>query len=326
MQKLIKVRKIIFLFFLIMPKSFVIAGSLDSPEDVGHQQSTMYTLSDIYNRLHSGTEGALSDGGFVEPASGPASSGYDLNDIMQIAPQTDDSNGAEIINVLETTTFWGVKSSNWGLQSGTMKNIGQQQVTPTISEQIISQGYHDGTGVVAGDADLLTANIKAGITIFDIEGKKEVVDTSSGDAVAAEIIKDKKAWVDGVEVIGTQSVQTLNNINEILSAGSYEATTLSTVDTDLSSDNIKKGINIFGITGNDNVVDTGSGDAVAEDIIKDKKAWVDGVEVIGTQSLQTLNNISDILAAGSYEATTLSTVDTDLSSDNIKKGINIFGI
>lgn len=44
-------------------------------------------------------------------------------------------------------------------------NIGQQNIIPSTSNQIIKQGYHDGTGVVVGDTDLVAENIVEGVTI-----------------------------------------------------------------------------------------------------------------------------------------------------------------
>jgi hypothetical protein len=76
-------------------------------------------------------------------------------------------------------------------------------VTPTAAGATIPAGYHDGTGKTTPDADLVTANIKAGITIFGVAGKASVVDTASGDAVAGDIALGKKAWVNGVEITGT---------------------------------------------------------------------------------------------------------------------------
>jgi hypothetical protein len=49
-----------------------------------------------------------------------------------------------------------------------MTNVGQQNVTPGTSPVAITQGYHDGTGTVAGDGDLVAANIANGVTIFGV--------------------------------------------------------------------------------------------------------------------------------------------------------------
>ncbi len=57
--------------------------------------------------------------------------------------------------------------------TGTMANVGQQTVTPGTAAQAITQGYHDGTGSVAGDADLVAGNIKKDVTIFGVTGTHE---------------------------------------------------------------------------------------------------------------------------------------------------------
>jgi len=43
----------------------------------------------------------------------------------------------------------------------------------------------------------------------------------------------------------------------------------------------------LGGSSNPNVVDTSSGDATADNILKGKKAWVQGIEVIGTWNFVT---------------------------------------
>ena len=53
------------------------------------------------------------------------------------------------------------------------------------------------------DADLVPGNIRSGVSIFGVSGDPDVVDTSSGDAGAAEILSGKKAWVDGMELTGS---------------------------------------------------------------------------------------------------------------------------
>ncbi len=57
--------------------------------------------------------------------------------------------------------------------TGTMPNVGEQNVTPGTAAQTITQGYHDGTGSVAGDADLVAGNIKKDVTIFGVTGTHE---------------------------------------------------------------------------------------------------------------------------------------------------------
>ena len=103
-------------------------------------------------------------------------------------------------DVLEGKTFSNKDDVNI---PGTMANNPAVSYIPGTSGQSISEGYHNGSGLVAGDEDLISENIKSGTTIFAVPGKTEVVDTSTGDANNEHILKNKKAWVDGVEKTGS---------------------------------------------------------------------------------------------------------------------------
>lgn len=75
-------------------------------------------------------------------------------------------------------------------------------------------GYTDGSddAVIITDTDFVTGNIAAGKNIFGLNGKTEVVDTTSGDAVDSELTLGKKAWVKGVELTGTGTGGTWSNV------------------------------------------------------------------------------------------------------------------
>ena len=71
-------------------------------------------------------------------------------------------------HVLEGFTF---SSEEAGVDvSGQMSNVGQQNITPGTSDQSITEGFHDGTGIVEGDADLDGDNIRSGTSIFGVSG------------------------------------------------------------------------------------------------------------------------------------------------------------
>jgi uncharacterized protein (TIGR02145 family) len=148
-------------------------------------------------------------------------------------------------HVLTGQTF----SNAFGPATGTMPNIGQQNITPSTVNQSINPGYHDGTGIVDGDATLVTGNIRSGVSIFGVAGDPYVVNTSTGDAVEGEMLSGKKAWVDGNEVTGTLPTQILSNTTTTVQGGYYVGTDLATVDNALIASNICQGITIFGITG-----------------------------------------------------------------------------
>ena len=170
----------------------------------------------------------------------------------------------------------------------------------------IPDGLYVTKTATAVDADLLSANIKTGITILGVAGTANVVDTTTGDAVAADIRTGKKAWVDGAEITGTVALGANvdgadGSVTFSIPDGLYESKTATAVDADLIAANIKSGITILGVAGTTNVVDTTTGDAVAADILADKKAWVDGAEVTGTSTaVETASGdavAADILAS-----------------------------
>ncbi len=112
-------------------------------------------------------------------------------------------------------------------------------------------GYHvgDGAGLSNVDTDLVTANIKDSITIFNVLGDPDVRDISDADLVEAEAPTGKFFYaVSGGRRTGS-GTQALNPANETVAAGYYAATTLSAVDGDLAVGNIVSGINIFGFAG-----------------------------------------------------------------------------
>ncbi len=127
--------------------------------------------------------------------------------------------------------------------------------------------------------------------------------------------------MNGVKLTGALATQTLSAANDTVTAGNYDATTLSLVDTDLAAGNIKPGITLFGFAG----TYTSDADAIAGNILSGKTAYVNGVKLTGALATQTLSAANDTVTAGNYDATTLSLVDTDLAAGNIKSGVTIFG-
>ncbi|MBB1127443.1 hypothetical protein HUK38_14665, partial [Thiospirillum jenense] len=81
------------------------------------------------------------------------------------------SGDAAVGDVLTGKTF--CNSSGCG-QNGAMTNVGTENITPGISDQTITAGYHNGSGVVAGDANLNSRNIKSGVSIFGVAGSYSI--------------------------------------------------------------------------------------------------------------------------------------------------------
>ena len=243
------------ILMLGMLAAVAFAGDLNSPAAPSDSASAMFTFEDLYNRLLSGVTGAKRTGSFTEPTSGPGSTMHNLNQIMEKAPAIDAA-GASTSDVLISKTFWGLTSGTWGPRTGAMPNRGAVTMTPGTADQAITQGFHDGTGKVTGDANLVTGNIKSGATIFGVAGKTEVVDTTSGNAAATDLRSGKKAYVAGVEVTGTIAAGAANTdgtngtTTVTIPAGIYAGNEKTTAaDTNLVTGNIKSGVTIFGVAG-----------------------------------------------------------------------------
>ncbi|RJQ33185.1 MAG: hypothetical protein C4562_01060, partial [Actinobacteria bacterium] len=129
-------------------------------------------------------------------------------------------------------------------------------ITPGTAIITIPAGIYNTDGGVAGDPDLVSANIKAGANIFGVAGKTEVVDTTEGVAPAAvaNILSGKKAFVNGALVTGNMTdrgaqVITPGTGNITIPAGYHNGAGYVVGDPDLIAANIKSGANIFGAAG-----------------------------------------------------------------------------
>ncbi|MBF0245884.1 MAG: carboxypeptidase regulatory-like domain-containing protein, partial [Planctomycetes bacterium] len=200
--------------------------------------------------------------------------------------------------------------------------------TQTLSADstAVAAGYYAATNLTSVDADLVTANIKSGVSIFGVSGSPMVVDTAGATASAGELISGKTIYINGSLVTGTLSNQTLSAESSTLAAGNYAAADLSVIEADLTPAKLASGANIFGVLGTDSGVDTASGNVTAGQLIAGAKAWAGGAEVTGSLANQALSAESTLMAAGNYSATTLSSIESELAQGNILSGANIFGV
>ena len=216
---------------------------------------------------------------------------------------------------------------------------------------ITPDAYYSGVNWVRkSEPNLIAANIKAGASIFGVAGNSNVVDTSTGNATAAQMLDGSKAFVAGELVEGTMA----NN-------GAVSATLVAGESHTIAAGyhNGTGKITAAALSGQT------PGTATAEHILKDKTAWVGGVELTGTmanngavsatlaangtytipagyhdgtgkvsQSLTTKaaatitpGTTDQTIAAGTYlsGAQTIAG-DTDLVAANIKQDVGIFGV
>lgn len=180
------------------------------------------------------------------------------NNINVSGLDTSDAN-AQPNNILEGYSAY-VKGQRI---EGNIKYKSAETYVPSIEDQEIASGvYLEGNQTIKGDANLISENIKAGISIFGVEGSQYVINTESQDytASASNIQEGRIAFVNGMKIVGNVPVLSNEPIvvtptieNQILSTQANKVfidkglTVLG--DPNLLAENIKSGISIFGVEG-----------------------------------------------------------------------------
>jgi hypothetical protein len=114
---------------------------------------------------------------------------------VALGQYTPASGNASPDDVLAPKTF----SNASGSDTGTMPD--QTSWTPSQpgTEQInIPKGYHPGTGVVSGDPDLLSGNIRYGTTIFSVAGDVKNCTDTQIDGYRLEVVVICEAFYTGM--------------------------------------------------------------------------------------------------------------------------------
>jgi hypothetical protein len=151
-------------------------------------------------------------------------------------------------DVLAGKTF--SNSSAIGL-SGTMANNGAATITPGTANLPIAAGYHNGAGYCAGDADLVSSNVRFGANLFGVSG---TVIQASGLAGLADVLAGKTFSNFGGAGSGTMPNNgavtiTPNTAPQTIALGYHNGSGSVAGDADLVASNIVSGVDIFGVTG-----------------------------------------------------------------------------
>lgn len=175
-------------------------------------------------------------------------------DIIEIFP--------ELENVVITPKLEEqyLKSQEYGYENIKVKAIETEdlEIIPKKEEQLNTGVYRNVK--VIGDENLIAENIKAGVKIFNIEGK-------------AVELKGQE-----IEVAPTTEEQTIipeQNYNGITSIKIEPVT--AAIDNNIQTKNIKQGTSILGIDG----AFTSDGTITEEDVLVGKIAYSQGKQIVG---------------------------------------------
>lgn len=223
---------------------------------------------------------------------------------------------------------------------GNIPSKSQETYTPSASEQYINSGqYLSGTQIISGDYNLIADNIKNGVSIFNVTGTHVGIESLTDSNVFSDDIKNGKIAYgnNGEKIIGTaytinQFVTITPSVDErYLKPGFYNGINIPG-DSDLTADNIKKNIEIFGVIGTYEGTDTSDATATAADILTGKTAYVNGEKLTGTipeygAHTYTPTTENQYLEAGCY-ITGVQCIkgDANLLPGNIRKGVSIFDV
>ncbi|MGM9629026.1 MAG: hypothetical protein ACI3V4_13240, partial [Faecousia sp.] len=216
-----------------------------------------------------------------------------------------------------------------------------QTITPGTADKTIASGkYLTGIQTVKGDANLVSGNIKSGVSIFGVSGSYEgsgELDTSDATAAAEDMAEGKTAYVNGEKVTGTLPVSntatyytTYTSVEHVVSGSSAwfackgtgkekQIVTNATVNIEpgkfgnASAEDVVAGKTFTSyaglkVTGTHECaagLDTSDATATASDILSGKTAYVNGQKVTGSiasQSAQTITpgTTDKTISSGKY--------------------------
>lgn len=92
---------------------------------------------------------------------------------------------------------------------GSIASKSSSDMTASVLTVTAPAGYYaSAASKTCSDANLVTGNIKSGVTIFGVSGSTNVVDTTiaSGGAAAGNIVNGYKAYVNGSLIEGNASM------------------------------------------------------------------------------------------------------------------------
>ena len=212
--------------------------------------------------------------------------------------------------------------------TGSIKSKATATYVPSTEDQIISSGqYLSGVQTVLGDSNLLPENIKTDVTIFGVTGIHAGTDElTEATATETDIKSGKIAYINGGEKV-TGNVYTVENETSItpglkdqfLQSGFYNGISIPG-DNELVPGNIKKGVEIFGITG---IYEGSGGSSSSEQVVFECDPEASEETIVsdwrGLIKTKMETTYADI---GTYVYNTISAIAYNTNNSNLISGIS----
>lgn len=213
---------------------------------------------------------------------------------------------ANNMNMLKDVVAIGFSGEKW---------VGEIEERGSLFAQSRVSVYEKNQPVNTGGQQTFPAGYYTNITLPDIGLKLE--NYTEATATSENILEGKTAYINGEKVHGSMPYN-MSISFDLLAGDSYT---------------IPEGYHEgYGVIGTLSLADQTLGDAMAEDIRKDKIAWVNGYQVIGTMPSQIFSFMPSTKSQSNTEAGYVAEGgvfvfgDENLVSSNIISGKTIFGV
>ncbi len=226
--------------------------------------------------------------------------------------------------------------------TGTIANNGDLVITPSTDEQDKSAGYYTSIQIrpvtSTIDTNIKAENIKSNVSILGITGN--VIELNGHEVQVTPSTEQK--------------IITPEENYNALTKVTIDAVT-SEIDSNIQAGNIKKDVNILGVVGTYEGLNTDNADATAADLLPNKTAYVKGQLITGSMNQQStaictqevnaelLTETDEVKVEGKWDGAETTYIDNTcilgarisyaslaniigLTADKIKSGETILGI
>jgi hypothetical protein len=198
-------------------KTFSNASGIDKVGSMPNQGAVVITPNTINQTIaqgyHNGAGYVMGDADLV---TGNIRAGVDIFGVIGKSSVVDTADAVAIAGeILSGKTAY----VNGSKLTGSMPNKGAVNITPSTTNQQIAAGYHNGSGVVYGDPDLVAGNIKNGVNIFGVVGSfKGVLTQAQSSGTTPQSTTTQLFRIDGTGVAGSLSYSgwNLNNNDSVI--------------------------------------------------------------------------------------------------------------